>query len=222
MEEIEAALLGASVGETKEVSYDLADESAAAVTITIKHVNEKVLPEVDDELARSASEFDTLADLRADIEGRIRVAVEEEIDGAFRTAAVDALVTASNVGGRRPARRDAGAGAARRLRAVARAGGGSSPTPISRSPASRPTCSSPRCTRRRPVGRARARARGGRRQGRDRDLRRRRQGTDPRAGRSSGRRPRAGDRGHLGARPPGVAAGGPAPSRPRSTASSPT
>jgi trigger factor len=90
------------VGETKEVSYDLADETTAAVKITIKHINEKVLPQVDDELARSASEFDTIADLRADIEGRIRVAVEEEIDGAFRTAAVDALVTASSVVGAGP------------------------------------------------------------------------------------------------------------------------
>jgi len=102
VEEIEAALVGASVGETKEVSYDLADESGAAVEITIKHINEKVLPELDDELARSASEFDTLADLRADIEGRVRAAVEEEIDAAFRTAAVDALVTASHVAGAGP------------------------------------------------------------------------------------------------------------------------
>ena len=102
VEEIETALVGASVGESKEVAYDLADDSGAAVTITVKHVNEKLLPEIDDELARSASEFDTLADLREDIEGRIRVAVEEEIDAAFRAAAVDALVTASNVQGAGP------------------------------------------------------------------------------------------------------------------------
>ena len=44
VEEIEAALIGASVGETKEVTYELADESDAAVQITVKHVNEKVLP----------------------------------------------------------------------------------------------------------------------------------------------------------------------------------
>jgi trigger factor len=102
VEEIEAALVGASVGETKEVSYELADDSASAVTITVKHVNEKVLPEIDDDLARSGSEFDTLAELRADIEGRLRVAIEEEIDGAFRAAAVDALVAASNVQGAGP------------------------------------------------------------------------------------------------------------------------
>jgi len=97
VEEIETALVGARAGETTEVEYELADESSAAVTITVKHVNEKVLPEVDDDLARAASEFDTLAELRADIEGRVREAMEEEIDAAFRAAAVDALVDASHV-----------------------------------------------------------------------------------------------------------------------------
>ena len=97
IEEIEEALIGARAGEMTEVEYELADESSAAVTITVKHVNEKVLPEVDDDLARAASEFDTLAELRADIEGRVRAAMEEEIDAAFRAAAVDALVDASRV-----------------------------------------------------------------------------------------------------------------------------
>ena len=53
-----------------------------------------MLPEVDDELRALASEFDTLADLRADIEGRVREALDEQIDAAFRAAAVDALVDA--------------------------------------------------------------------------------------------------------------------------------
>jgi trigger factor len=60
-------------------------------------VNERVLSEADDELARAASEFDTFADLRADIEGRIRAAVDERIDADFRAAAVDELVRASQV-----------------------------------------------------------------------------------------------------------------------------
>src|SRR6185436_8160875 len=95
--EIEEALVGAAVGETRTVRYDLADGNETAVEVTVKHVNEKVLPDADDELARSASEFDTIADLRADVEGRIRTALEEEIDTAFRAAAFDALVQASNV-----------------------------------------------------------------------------------------------------------------------------
>ena len=102
VEEIEEALVGARVGDTRTVRYELSDGSETAVDVTVKHVNEKVLPEADDELARSASEFDTLADLRADIEGRIRAALDEQIDGAFRAAAVDELVRASNVQGAGP------------------------------------------------------------------------------------------------------------------------
>jgi trigger factor len=95
--EIESALVGARVGDTRTVRYALADGSETTVVVEVKHVNEKVLPEADDELARAASEFDTFADLRADIEGRIRAAVDERIDSDFRAAAVDELVRASNV-----------------------------------------------------------------------------------------------------------------------------
>ena len=97
VDEIEQALIGASAGEAKQVSYEIADGSTTTVEVTIKSVSEKVLPAVDDELARAASEFDTLAELRADIEGRIREALEEEIDAAYRAAAVDRLVAESGV-----------------------------------------------------------------------------------------------------------------------------
>ena len=45
---------------------------------------------------KTASEFDTLAELRADIESRLREQLDEEIETEFRAAAVDALVDASN------------------------------------------------------------------------------------------------------------------------------
>jgi trigger factor len=95
--ELEAALLGASAGETKEVSFPLADGTTSNVEITVREVQEKVLPPVDDELARSASEFDTLAELRANIEGALREQLDAEIDAEFRMAAVDELVRASEV-----------------------------------------------------------------------------------------------------------------------------
>jgi trigger factor len=63
----------------------------------MKEIKEKVLPPLDDELARSASEFDTLAELRADVEQRLREQLEAESDEAFRRATLDRLVEASNV-----------------------------------------------------------------------------------------------------------------------------
>ncbi len=97
VDEVEAELLGANAGETKTVSYELADESSASVEVTVKEISAKVLPELDDELARSASEFDTLVELRASIEERLREALDAEIENAFRANAVDALVAASKV-----------------------------------------------------------------------------------------------------------------------------
>jgi trigger factor len=95
--ELEAAITGTSTGETKTVSYTLPDGSAASVDVTVQEIQEKVLPELGDELARAASEFDTLAELRASIEETLRLQLDAEIDAAFRSAAVDELVRASQV-----------------------------------------------------------------------------------------------------------------------------
>jgi len=42
------------------VDYELADGTTTKVDVSVKQVNESVLPELGDELARSASEFDTV------------------------------------------------------------------------------------------------------------------------------------------------------------------
>ena len=97
IEELERALTGASTGETKEVELPQDDGTPTVATVTLKEIKEKELPPLDDELARAASEFDTLAELRADIERRIRDVLEEEAETAFRAAAVDMLVEASGV-----------------------------------------------------------------------------------------------------------------------------
>ena len=61
LDEIEAALVGMSAGESKEVEFELADEQKATVEVTVKEVQEPVLPPLDDEVAKAASEFETLA-----------------------------------------------------------------------------------------------------------------------------------------------------------------
>ena len=98
VEELERGLLGMSVGEEKEIAFEVGDEGATqSVAATLKEIKEKVLPPLDDELAKTASEFDTLAELRADIESRLREQLEAEVENEFRAAAVDALVEASNI-----------------------------------------------------------------------------------------------------------------------------
>jgi trigger factor len=96
--ELEEQLVGMSAGETKGIALDRGgEEGSPQVEASMKEIKEKVLPELDDELARSASEFDTLDELRAEIEQRLHAQIEDEADEAFRRATLDQLVAATNV-----------------------------------------------------------------------------------------------------------------------------
>jgi trigger factor len=95
--EIEQALLGLEPGSERDVEYSLPDGSQGRVSLTLKEIQEKVLPPLDDDLARSATELDTLEELRAEIEARLRGQLEEQLEAQFRTAAVDGLVEATRL-----------------------------------------------------------------------------------------------------------------------------
>ena len=97
VEELERALIGTEPGETKEVDLPQPDGSTVTATVALKELKERVLSPLDDELARAASEFDTLDELRTDIERRIREVLEEEAETAFRADAVDTLVRETGV-----------------------------------------------------------------------------------------------------------------------------
>jgi trigger factor len=95
--ELDEALVGMAAGETKTVQLPGADEHTHPVDLAVKEIRASVLPELDDELARAASEFETIEELRAEIEGSLREQLEEELTVRFREAAVDTLVDASEV-----------------------------------------------------------------------------------------------------------------------------
>jgi trigger factor len=96
LEDVERVLIGAAPGDTREVEYSLPDGSSRKTQVTVKEIKEKVLPPAEDDFARAASEFDTYAELRNEIESSLRQQLEEELDSAFRAEAVDRLVQASN------------------------------------------------------------------------------------------------------------------------------
>ena len=97
VEEIERGLRGMSPGETKTITYTAPEGQKKKAEATLKELKEPVLPPLDDELARAASEFDSLAELRAEIEERLREAIQAELEADFRAGAVDKLVEVSNV-----------------------------------------------------------------------------------------------------------------------------
>jgi trigger factor len=97
VEDIERGLRGMSPGDTKTLAYTDPEGHQKRAEATLKELKEPVLPPLDDELARAASEFETLEELRAEIEERLREAIQEELDADFRAAAIDKLVEASKV-----------------------------------------------------------------------------------------------------------------------------
>jgi trigger factor len=97
VDEIEDAVRGLLPGESREVAWELGDGSQRTGSVTLKELHEKVLPPLDDDVAKSVSEYDTLAELRGDIANTIQGRLQEEAEAQFRVSAVDELVKASNV-----------------------------------------------------------------------------------------------------------------------------
>jgi trigger factor len=103
--EFDQRLTGASVGDVLEfpVSYGEGDArgelSGRTVdyTVTVKAVQERVLPELDDDLALEATEFETLAEVTADLERRLAEAAEESAEELFRRMVIDAAVANATV-----------------------------------------------------------------------------------------------------------------------------
>jgi trigger factor len=105
IEGFEEQLRGASAGESREVEVTFPDDyqaeqlagQDAVFAVEVKEVREKVLPELDDDFAAEASEFDTLAELRENIASRVSEAMEERAEQDFRVAAIDAAVDAATL-----------------------------------------------------------------------------------------------------------------------------
>lgn len=100
----EEQLEGAGAGDEREVQVtfpadypsDLAGRNAT-FDVTVKEVKAKRLPELDDDLASEASEFDTLAELREDIARRLREADEHAIEHEFEQAVLEAATAEAQV-----------------------------------------------------------------------------------------------------------------------------
>jgi trigger factor len=95
--ELERQLVGMRTGASAEVEVPTAERETGTVAVTLKELHEKVLPPLDDELAHRASEFDTLEELRGNIEQTLHDQLAAELDAQFRTNAIDELVRAANV-----------------------------------------------------------------------------------------------------------------------------
>lgn len=93
--ELDDHLVGAGAGDVVEFTAPVpgSDEGKEiAFRVAVKAVNEKVLPEADDEWASTASEFSSVAELREDIRKRMAMMKRVQSHLAMRDQVVKALV----------------------------------------------------------------------------------------------------------------------------------
>ena len=93
---LDDALAGMKSGESKSFTAELPggqhSGEQADVTVTVHSVKVKDLPELDDEFAQAASEFDTLGELRAGTRAQLQGVRKMQQAGQARERALDALL----------------------------------------------------------------------------------------------------------------------------------
>jgi trigger factor len=101
LEGLDDALAGLSAGESATFKSVLAGGAAADeeadVTVTVQAVKEKELPELDDDFAQLASEFDTLQELRDDTRKQLERVKKLQQASQARDKAVEAVVDAVDI-----------------------------------------------------------------------------------------------------------------------------
>ena len=101
----EEQVVGMNVGEDKDVNvtfpadYNSAELAGKAAVFAVKlnKLSVKNVPAIDDELAKDASEFDTLEELKADIREKKLADAQKNIDRAFENAVVEAVAANATV-----------------------------------------------------------------------------------------------------------------------------
>ena len=93
---LDDALVGLSVDESREFTAKLAAGERAGqdaqVTVTVKSIKERELPEPDDEFAQLASEFDTIEELRSNLREQVRQVKRSQQAEQIRSAALETLL----------------------------------------------------------------------------------------------------------------------------------
>lgn len=101
----ETQLIGAKVNDKVEVNVTFPEAygkeelngKSAKFEVVVKEIKAKELPELDDEFAKEVSEFDSLADLKADITKKLEDANTERSNREFEDAVITAVADNAKV-----------------------------------------------------------------------------------------------------------------------------
>jgi trigger factor len=93
-EELEGKRKGEILQFNAELPEQFGERAGQEVSfrVLVKEVKEKKLPPADDDFARTASEFDSLEELRDDIKTRVKEAKEREAAAEIRRRVLDELI----------------------------------------------------------------------------------------------------------------------------------
>jgi trigger factor len=96
---LDAEIVGKKAGDILKVSEEITPSAGeelagktADMTVLVKDVKARILPEPDDEFAKTASEFDTIEQLRDDLRTRLGELKEREAEGVVRDRALQAMI----------------------------------------------------------------------------------------------------------------------------------
>lgn len=100
----EEQIVGHNIGETFDINVKFPEEyhaeelkgKDAVFTVTLNSLKIKELPEPDDEFAKDVSEFDTLAEYKADVKAKIEKRYDDAAENALREQLYDALIANLN------------------------------------------------------------------------------------------------------------------------------
>jgi trigger factor len=101
--ELDKELEGRRQGEILKFNATLRDNAGelagqeVSFQVLVKEVKAKKLPAADDEFARTASEFDRVAELREDLRTKLQALKERETDARLRDEVLEALVSRVDV-----------------------------------------------------------------------------------------------------------------------------
>lgn len=101
----EEQLVGAVINEEKRITVTFPEDyhskelagKQAAFAVTVREIKQKVLPELDDEFAKTASRFDSLEELKTDIENNLKQNATENAKRKLENTIVSRVVDNATV-----------------------------------------------------------------------------------------------------------------------------
>ncbi len=97
-------IVGLKADEEKQFALTLGDNwgeekagKQASFSVTVREIRGRMVPGLDDDLARTIGDFDTLEELRQDIRKHIKQERQREADSAYTEEVLDALIAGSTI-----------------------------------------------------------------------------------------------------------------------------